>query len=129
VNSKHGALIAVVALVASFPVGWYFARHSEAFEEADRFVREQIVIREQVGEIRTVTLPLFGAEMNVSGTSGDAKFELKIAGSTHNAMVYAELKKHGTWEVQLARLVPENQPPILLYSVAAQPINSPDAAR
>jgi Cytochrome oxidase complex assembly protein 1 len=129
-NWKRGALIAIAVTVVAYPVGWFFVRHSDAFEEAERFVREDPVVREHVGEIRTVTLPIFGAELSVSGSSGDAKFDLNVSGSVHNAVVYTELRKRGVWEVQFARLLQEKQPPILLYSAsAAQPINPPDAAR
>lgn len=78
-----------------------------------------------VGEIRAVTLAIYGARMRVVGGFGEAKFELKVTGTVDDAVVYTELQKHGVWEVQLARLRQENQPPVLLSLVpAAQPINS-----
>jgi hypothetical protein len=129
-NWKRGALIGVAATVVAYPVGWFFVRHSDAFGEAERFVRENPIVLEHVGEIRAVTLPLFGAAMSVSGSSGDATFELNVSGSVRDAFVYTELRKRGVWEVQYARLLQEKQSPILLYSApAAQHINPPDAAR
>jgi Cytochrome oxidase complex assembly protein 1 len=126
---KRGALIALGVTVVAYPVAWLFVRYSDAFEEAERFVREDPVVREHVGEIRTFTLPFFGAEMSVSGSSGDAKFDLNVSGSANNAVVYAELRKRGVWEVQFARLLREKQSPILLYSASADlPIDPPDAA-
>jgi hypothetical protein len=60
--------------------------------------------------------------MSVSGSHGDAKFDLEVSGASGNAVVYMELRKRGIWEVQFARLLREKQPSLVLFqATAAQP--------
>lgn len=111
---KRWAIGAVVVLLVAYPAAWLLILNSDAFREAERFVRQSPAVQEYVGDVRRVSVSPFGGQMQVSGGRGSAHFDLKVSGELRDADVYAELEKKGIWEVRFARLLRENESPIQL---------------
>ena len=70
------------------------------------------------GPVQDLSLSWLGMNMSVSGDSGRAELTIHIHGTTSSPRAYVELQKRGIWEIAHARLLPENQAPVLLRDVS-----------
>jgi hypothetical protein len=105
-------IIVLAALEAGYLAAWFIARQSDAYAEAERFVRGSAVVAEHVGSITSVSLEPMGLSLRFSGSGGRVAFEMAIEASRASGTADVELSKNGTWRVLEARLTLPNRPPI-----------------
>ena len=90
--------------VASYPLGGYIARNSDAYAEAERFLRASATVSDRIGPVRGISIEPFGAPLRLTSNAGDAQFKLDVEGSKMVAKAYVELERRGAWEVRVAQL-------------------------
>ena len=98
-------VLAVGAFVASYPLAGYIARNSDAYVEAERFLRASSTVNDRIGSVRSVSIEPFGASLRFTTSTGDAQFNLDVEGSKRVAKAYVELQRRGSWQVHVAQLV------------------------
>ena len=98
-------LIAAVIAVVSYPGSWLLVQQSDAYSDAEAFVRNDPRVVEALGAVRKVKLSPFGYSLNYSGASGNASFEMAVEAERESATAFIELQKRGIWEIKLARLI------------------------
>ncbi|WP_287806273.1 hypothetical protein [Diaphorobacter sp.] len=102
---KRWALIAAVVTAIAYPGAWWMVQQSDAYIDAETFIRNDQRVLEAVGAIRKVKLSPFGYSLGYSGANGDASFELSVEAERDSAFAFIELQKRGVWEVKFARLI------------------------
>jgi hypothetical protein len=107
-------IITLVALEASYLAAWFVAKKSDAYAEAERFVRSSGVVAENVGSITSVSLEPFGLSLRFSGAGARVAFEMAVEASRASGTADVELAKNGTWRVLAARLTLPNRQPITI---------------
>ena len=111
---KRWVVGAAFIVLVEYPIASMLVQKTDAFAEAERFVRENTVVREYVGNVRGVTPSWFGFSINDWGDGGAAQFDLKVSGDLRDTEVDTELAKTSGWQVSSAKLLRENEPPIQL---------------
>ena len=111
---RRWAIAAVVVLLVEYPLALLFGPKSDAFREAERFVRDNPAVREYVGSVRKVTISPFGFYMHDWGDGSAARFDLEISGDLRDAEIHTELAKGSMWVVRFATLAREHESPIQL---------------
>ena len=104
------AILAEGAFVASYPLGGYIARNSDAYAEAERFLRASAAVSDRIGPVRGVSIEPFGAPLRLTRNPSDAQFNLDLEGSRTVAKAYVEVERRGSWVVSVARLSLPGQP-------------------
>ena len=102
---KRWALIAAVVTAIAYPGAWWMVQQSDAYIDAETFIRNDQRVLEAIGAIRKVKLSPFGYSLRYSGANGDASFELSVEAERDSAFAFIELQKRGVWEVKFARLI------------------------
>ena len=98
--------IAIAVTVVAYPALWLGVQHSDAFAAARSFIQADARVAHAVGPVQEVSLaPFAGFSVEVSGASGNASFELTVAGAAGKAKAFVELHKLGDWTVRSARLI------------------------
>ncbi len=115
-NRHRKALIIFIIVIFSYPAAWMIVKHSDAYAVAESFISQSLVIRNNLGTIKDISLKPFGNSMRFAGEHGSAHFELIIKGIHQGGTVYIELVKRGMgiWEVSFARLMLNNEQTIQL---------------
>ena len=104
-------IIILVALEASYIAAWFIAKKSDAYAEAERFVRGSGVVAEHVGSITSISLEPLGLSLRFSGAGARLALEMAVEASRASGTADVELAKNGTWRVLAARLtLPDGQP-------------------
>ena len=98
------AVLAEGVFVASYPLGGYIAKNSDAHAEAERFLRASATVSDRIGPVRGVSIEPFGAPLRLTNNAGDAQFKLDVQGSKGVAKAYIELERRGSWVVRVAQL-------------------------
>ena len=111
---RWAVVITLVALEASYMAAWFIAKGSDAYAEAERFVRGNGVVAENVGSITSVSLEPLGLSLRFSGAGGRVAFEMAVEASRASGTADVELAKNGTWRVRAARLTLPNRQPITI---------------
>ena len=115
---RHGRrwafVITLVVLEGGYIAAWFIAKKSDAYAEAERFVRESGVVAENVGSITSVSLEPFGLSLRFSGAGVRVVFEMAVEASRASGTADVELAKNGTWRVLAARLTLPNRQPITI---------------
>jgi hypothetical protein len=111
---KRWTIVGAVVLEASFPIAWVLARNSDAYTEADRFIRGNLVVAENVGSITSVSLEPLGYSLRFSGAGGHTVLEMAVEASRASGTADVELAKNGTWHVVAARLTLPGRQPITI---------------
>ena len=107
-------IILLVVLEVSYLAAWFIAKKSDAYAEAERFVRDSGVVAENVGSITSVSLEPLGLSLRFSGAGGRVAFEMAVEASRASGTADVELAKNGTWHVLAARLTLPNRQPITI---------------
>lgn len=81
---------AAALLGASVVVAWWFARQTASFATLDSLVRRHPVVAGQVGEVASVSLPLFGYGVVVTDGRLDPHFRVHVVGAGGEAVVQAD---------------------------------------
>ena len=102
---KRWVLIAVIVTAIAYPGAWLMVQQSDAYIDAEAFIRNDHQVLETIGAVRKVKLSPFGYSLEYSGANGNASFELSVEAEREPATVYIELQKRGVWEVKFARLI------------------------
>ncbi len=103
--------IPILVLAAAYPIAWLVARNSDAYAEAERFLRSSSILGEQIGTVTDTSIEPFAYSLRWTGARGDAHFKLDLKGSKAEASAYVELAKRGAaWEVHLARVTVPGRP-------------------
>ena len=102
---KRWVLIAVVVTAIAYPGAWWMVQQSDAYIDAETFIRNDHQVLEAIGAVRKVKLSPFGYSLEYSGANGDASFELSVEAERGSASAFIELQKRGVWEVKFARLI------------------------
>lgn len=102
---KRWVLIAVILTAVAYPGAWLMVQQSDAYVDAETFIRNDQQVVEAIGSVRKVTLSPFGYSLRYSGANGDASFELTVEAERESASAFVELQKRGVWEVKFARLI------------------------
>ena len=97
--------VAFVITALAIPAAWLAIQRTDAFFVASSHVKNSIDVRSRLGEIQDVDLLLFGYNVHVVGTGGEARFNLKIKGSLATGTAFVELTRQGTWRPAVTRLV------------------------
>lgn len=104
----RGTLIWVLALTGvAYPVLWYRASTSDAYKEAERFVRAHSVTTEQLGAVTSTRLWWRGISMETVGDTGEAHLLVGVQGERAHGIASINLRKKGTWSVDHGSLRPE----------------------
>ena len=111
---RWAVIITLVLLEASYLAAWFIAKKSDAYAEAERFVRGNGVVAENVGSITNVSLEPFGLSLRFTGGGGRVAFEMSVEASRASGTADVELAKNGTWRVLAARLTLPNRQPITI---------------
>jgi hypothetical protein len=111
---KRWTIIGVVVLEASFPAAWIAAKHSDAYAEAERFLRGNAAVAETVGSITHVSLEPLGYSLRFSGAGRRTAFEMAVEASRASGTADVELAKNGSWHVVAARLTLPGRQPITI---------------
>lgn len=111
---RWAVFIGLVVLEAGYLAAWFIAKKSEAYAEAERFVRGSGVVAENVGSVTSVSLEPFGLSLRFSGAGARVAFELAVEASRASGTADVELAKDGTWRVMAARLTLPNRQPITI---------------
>lgn len=98
--------IALAVTVVAYPALWLGVQQSDAFAAARSFVKADARVAHALGPVREVSLaPFADFSVEVTGASGNASFELTVAGATGKAKAFVELHKLGDWTIRSARLI------------------------
>ena len=97
--------IVIGVSVLAIPGPWALVQRSDAFAVASAHIKNNAQVHARLGDLKDVSLPLFGYGLRVTGARGDANFTLGLKGSTSSATAYVELKKQGTWRPTASHLV------------------------
>jgi len=106
-NWKRWAAVGVLAvaeIVAFYPLAGYIATNSDAYAEAERFLRASSAVSDRIGSVRSVSIEPFSASLRFTTNAGDAQFNLDVEGSRSVAKAYVELQRRGSWRVHVAQL-------------------------
>ena len=95
--------------VIAYPAAWVMVQQSDAYINAESFIRNDHQVLESIGAVRKVRLSPFGYSVKYSGANGDASFELSVEAERESATAFVELQKRGVWEVKFARLIRADQ--------------------
>lgn len=106
---KRWAVVIILA-VESFVAYAYIARNSDAYAEAERFLRANSTVNERIGAVRDVSIEPFGASMRLTGAATAVQFDLDLEGSKTPAKAYVQLERRGSWHVREAQLAVPGQP-------------------
>ena len=117
---KLFAVLGVCLVALSYPLAYYFVSNSDAFAVSSQFLRTNPEVIRVAGPVQDLSLSWSGMQMSVSGGSGRAEFTINIHGASSSPRAYVELQKRGIWEIAYARLLPENQAPVLLKDSSRQ---------
>ena len=98
-------VIAAVATAIAIPGSWIIAKQTDAFHVASNHISASDAVREKLGPIQSVDLPLFGYKISVTGSNGNASFDLEVKGNRDSGIAHVELVKQGTWRPVLTRVV------------------------
>ncbi|MBK9160151.1 MAG: hypothetical protein IPM27_01025 [Nitrosomonadales bacterium] len=102
---KRWVLIAAILTAIAYPGAWLMVQQSDAYIDAETFIRTDPQVVEAIGTVRKVSLSPFGYSLRYSGANGDASFELTVEAERESASAFVELQKWGVWEVKFARLI------------------------
>lgn len=81
------------------------AIYSEPYKVAEHFLRDNTLIKENLGQVYEVRLSPLGYALNYGGTSGNAEFKIVVMGKKAGGVVFIKLLKEvGKWGVVIARL-------------------------
>ncbi len=98
-------IIIVLALIASYVVGYWISSTSEPFKVAQKFVYESPMVKNKIGRITDLRQAFFGYSINYKGPRGWAEFEIIVGGDQGRGVVFITLeRKTGEWKVVSARL-------------------------
>ena len=106
-NTKWLKAITLVLVIAigTYLFGYSYSSNSEAFDEASAFISQSPIVRDNLGDVKSVGLTPFGYELEFAGSSGTASFTCNVKGSLNNGVVDINLKKSaGIWKVKGAIL-------------------------
>lgn len=101
--------ISVAVLVAVSVIAWiaayFMAKSSEPYRYFENKAKESPVIKEVVGDVKSIKLALFGYSVRYTGPQGLAQFETEVIGSKTTGTLFVNLELNlGTWRVTGARL-------------------------
>jgi len=90
----------VLAAVAVQAVGYVAARNSDAYAEAQRFVRTDQSVVARLGKVSEVSLSPWDSELKFTGNTGQASFVVSVTSERglHRIMVKLEKTANG-WSV------------------------------
>ena len=113
-RKRWAIIITLAVLEASYLAAWFIAKKSDAYAEAERFVRGSGVVAENVGSITSVSLEPFGLSLRFSGAGVRVAFEMAVEASRASGTADVELVKNGNWRVLAAQLTLPNRQPITI---------------
>lgn len=102
---KRWVLIVLIVTAIAYPGAWLMVQQSDAFVDAETFIRHDHRVIEAIGTVRKVKLSPFGYSLEYSGANGNASFELSVDAERESATAFIELQKRGIWEIKSARLI------------------------
>lgn len=100
-KQQRGALLTIAFVIALWAVAVYWGSHSEGFQFIEGKVRASRAIQSRVGDVRKVTLPVFGLyREKFVGSDKWVKMIVDVEGGRGAVRVHAALqKKDGVWTI------------------------------
>ncbi|HEY6873337.1 MAG TPA: cytochrome c oxidase assembly factor Coa1 family protein [Geobacteraceae bacterium] len=111
INKKLITIITVVTiLLTCFFSGLYvIAIRSEPYSFAVKFIKENKIVIEKLGELKSSHLAFFSYSVRYNGPDGHAEYKIYVTGETRKGTVYLNLiKSAGLWDVVKGNLELEN---------------------
>lgn len=100
------SLIAFFIVIATYFVGYFASKNSEAFSVAKDFILKSEIVRNELGGVDSVNISPFGYEFEFAGSHGSAEFECDLVGGAKSGKAYVHLKKQSDrWMVIVAKLI------------------------
>ena len=84
-----GALVFCVAVVGA----WWFAQQTDSWRAVDALVRRHAAVRDEVGKVQAVRLPLFGWSIDWTDARIDPEYDVRVSGTEGVARVHVQF--HG----------------------------------
>ena len=98
------AIVLLVLLVTPF-VGYFMATSSEPFQYSMKAIQNAAVVKEVVGDVKSIKLSPFGYSVRYGGSQGWADFEAEVTGTKSSGALFVKLEKNlGTWQIVGAKL-------------------------
>lgn len=92
-------------LIAASIAGYLIAKASDPYKFTEKMILNSSVIKDRLGEIKSIKLAPFGYSVMYSGSKGNADFEIEISGSRNNGVLFVVLERNvGIWEISDAAL-------------------------
>ena len=116
--AKHWLVVAIVIalmIVVTYFVSYCSISNSRPYNIAEDFVRSNLTINAEVGEVRDVKLATFGNYLSYTGSvAGSANFKFNVIGNQDKAIVWIDLRrKYGQWAITAARIQLQNNQNII----------------
>lgn len=106
-SKKNKIIMAAVLLVLIITpfVGYFMATASEPFLFTKKATHNSSVVKETVGDVKSINLAAFGYSVKYIGSQGWADFEVEVVGTKSNGTLFVKLEKNlGEWKIVGARL-------------------------
>jgi hypothetical protein len=98
------AVLVAVSVIASF-AAYFMAKSSEPYRYFEKKANDSLVIKEVIGDVKSIKLAPFGYSVRYNGPQGWAQFETEVVGSKTTGTLFVKLESNlGVWQVTGARL-------------------------
>ena len=104
---KYIIYILAILVVVTPVIGHYLAKTSEPYLFSTKFIKDNDVVAQEIGDIQSHNLSFFGYSVKQTGPNGKASFKISIIGITGlSGDIYLDLvKEAGVWQVTKANLI------------------------
>ena len=101
--------VVTILLICFFSGLYVIGLRSEPYTFAAKFIKENKIVIEKLGELKSSHLAFFGYSVRYNGPDGHAEYKIYVKGETGKGTVYLNLRKSaGIWNVEKGNLVLEN---------------------
>lgn len=120
-RARHLLILAVLLPLFLFSL-YLFAKHSDAYENAEYFARNSAHVTKRIGTVSKVSFRFWdGFDIAPAGSGGEASFVLGVSGSSEGAVLDVRLKRIGNiWRVERAYLTTKTEKAVPIPSEVSE---------
>lgn len=106
---KKVATVVIIIIIVSFPAGYLIALNSEPYHKAVEFVTTHELVKERLGDVKSVHLYFFGYSIANDAGGYHASFKIALKGGQSNGVAQIKLEKdNSNWQIESAVLVTDS---------------------